>query len=246
MVAALPAGWSALWSDPDQWTPLLPVLLALVLSTAIGLEREAGAKSAGLRTHALVGVGAAVFMVISKYGFTDLLGSDHVALDPSRIAAQIVSGIGFIGGGLIFVRRDAVRGLTTAATIWLVAAVGMACGAGLPVLAAATTAGHFLITRGFPPLARLTARHRKDPPVLRLGYADGHGVLRTVLTACTEAGWVVRRMAVDREGLDHDGTRTAAVTLELDGRGELGDLTGELAELPGVCFALTGRDDSDE
>lgn len=240
------AGLAALWSTPDQWTPLLPVLLALVLSTAIGLEREAGAKSAGLRTHALVGVGAAVFMVISKYGFTDLLGTDHIALDPSRIAAQVVSGIGFIGGGLIFVRRDAVRGLTTAATIWLTAAVGMACGAGLPVLAVATAAGHFLITRGFPPLARLTARHRREPPILRLSYADGHGVLRTVLTVCTERGWAVRRMAVDREGFDHDGTRTAAVTLELDGRGGLGDLAAELAELPGVRFAFTGREGSEE
>ena len=130
---------ASVWSTADQWTILWPVLLALVLSTAIGLEREAGAKAAGLRTHTLVGLAAAVIMVISKYGFADLLGFEHIALDPSRIAAQIVSGIGFIGGGLIFVRRDAVRGLTTAATIWLVAAVGMACGAGLPVLAVAAT-----------------------------------------------------------------------------------------------------------
>jgi putative Mg2+ transporter-C (MgtC) family protein len=72
-----------------------------------------------------VGLGAACFMMVSKYGFFDVLG-DHVTLDPSRVAAQIVSGIGFIGGGLIFVRRDAVRGLTTAAVIWLTTAVGMA------------------------------------------------------------------------------------------------------------------------
>ena len=100
----MPEAWSApSWSAADQWTLLTPVLLALVLTVAIGLEREAGAKNAGLRTHVLVGVGSAVFMVISKYGFADLLGTDHVALDPSRIAAQIVSGIGFIGAGLIFV-----------------------------------------------------------------------------------------------------------------------------------------------
>jgi putative Mg2+ transporter-C (MgtC) family protein len=99
-----------LWSTSAQWAPLLPVLLAFVLATLVGLEREAGAKSAGLRTHALVGVGAAVFMVISKYGFDDLLGTEHIALDPSRVAAQIVSGIGFLGAGLIFVRKDAVRG----------------------------------------------------------------------------------------------------------------------------------------
>jgi putative Mg2+ transporter-C (MgtC) family protein len=178
-------------------------------------------------------------MVISKYGFADLLGVDHIALDPSRIAAQIVSGIGFIGGGLIFVRRDAVRGLTTAATVWLVAAVGMACGAGLPVLAVAAPAGHFLITRGYPHLSRPIATRRGDPPTLRLSYADGHGVLRAALRACTERGFTVNDIEVTREDLD-DGSRVAAVTLELAGRGDLGDLAGELAELPGVHTAHTG------
>jgi putative Mg2+ transporter-C (MgtC) family protein len=236
----------ALWSTDGQWSVLLPVALALVLSVLVGLEREAGAKSAGLRTHALVGLGSAVVMTVSKYGFADMLSFDHVALDPSRIAAQIVSGIGFIGGGLIFVRQDAVRGLTTAATVWLVAAVGMACGAGLPVLAVAATAGHFVVTRGLPPLARATLGRRKDPPVLRLGYADGHGVLRTVLAACTERGWAVRRVEVDREGLDETGTRVAAVTLHLDGRGDLPGLAGELADLPAVRFAATGREPLEE
>src|SRR5215472_3749896 len=114
--------------------------LALVLSSAIGLEREIGQKSAGLRTYSLVGVGSAVFMLVSIYGFSDALGQAHAALDPSRVAAQIVSGIGFIGGGIIFVRRDTVRGLTTAAGVWVTAGVGMACGGNLPLLAIATTA----------------------------------------------------------------------------------------------------------
>jgi hypothetical protein len=87
--------------------------LAFALSSLIGLEREWRQKSAGLRTHTPVGVGAALFLIVSKYGFTDVLGP-RVVLDPSRVAAQIVTGIGFIGGGLIFVRGDAVRGLTTA------------------------------------------------------------------------------------------------------------------------------------
>jgi MgtC family len=81
--------------------------------------------------YTLVGFSSALVMLVSKYGFTNVLESGRVVLDPSRIAAQIVSGIGFIGGGLIFVRKDIVRGLTTAATVWLTAAVGMACGAGL-------------------------------------------------------------------------------------------------------------------
>jgi MgtC family len=113
--------------------------LAFVLSSLIGIERECRQKSAGPRTHTLVGTGAALFLIVSKYGFTDVLGP-HVILDPSRVAAQIVSGIGFIGGGLIFVRGDAVRGLTTAAIVWITAAIGMACGAGLAILALAATA----------------------------------------------------------------------------------------------------------
>src|SRR5205823_8081234 len=122
---------------PRQFTELA---LALLLSSLIGLERESRQKSAGLRTHTLVGVGSALFMEVSIHGFGALLGHDGVALDPSRVAAQVVSGIGFIGGGLIFVKKDAVRGLTTAATIWLTCAIGMACGGGLPLLAIGATA----------------------------------------------------------------------------------------------------------
>src|SRR4051794_15635738 len=88
---------SPFWSSAEQWALLPPVLLALLLTALIGVEREARAKSAGVRTHTLVGFGSAVFMIVSKYGFGDVLVAEHVALDPSRIAAQIVSGIGFIG-----------------------------------------------------------------------------------------------------------------------------------------------------
>ena len=136
------------WSTEGQGALLLPAFLALFLSALIGVEREVRAKSAGLRTHTLVGLGSAVFMLVSKYGFGDLVDQAGVSVDPSRIAAQVVSGIGFIGGGLIFVRRDIVRGLTTAATVWLAAAVGMAAGAGLPLLAVGTTVGHFIISTG--------------------------------------------------------------------------------------------------
>src|SRR6185437_9839476 len=88
--------------------------LAFVLSALIGLEREMRQKSAGLRTYTLVGFSSALIMLVSKYGFTDVLEGGRIVLDPSRMAAQIVSGIGFIGGGVIFVRKDIVRGLTTA------------------------------------------------------------------------------------------------------------------------------------
>ncbi|MER7012639.1 MgtC/SapB family protein [Saccharopolyspora sp. NPDC000359] len=222
--------------------PLLVELgTALLLSSLIGLEREIRAKSAGLRTHALVGVGAALFMLVSKYGFGDLLVFDRVSFDPSRVAAQIISGIGFIGGGLIFVRRDAVRGLTTAATVWVVAAVGMACGSGLVVLAAATTAVHFLVVVGYPRLLRLLRKSLREPQVLRVGYLDGHGVLRSVMTLCTSRGWTVVDLEVEREDTDDEQQRTAMVVLRLKGKAPVSALVEEVSALPGVLHAATGE-----
>ena len=177
-----------LWlSEGQSWVQLAELGLAFVLSSLIGLERELRQKSAGLRTHTLVGVGAALFMLVSKYGFFDVL-SDEVLLDPSRVAAQIVSGIGFIGGGLIFVRRDVVSGLTTAASIWLTAAIGMAAGGGLALLAVAATAAFFVAVPGYTALVRLLPRSRSALSGLWLSYRDGQGVLRSVMTECTRRG----------------------------------------------------------
>src|ERR1700753_3797314 len=94
-----------------------------------GLERTVQGKSAGLRTQTIVGTAAALILLISKYGFADVLSPGSVVLDPSRVAAQIVSGVGFLGAGLIITRRGAVHGLTTAAAVWESAAIGMAGGA---------------------------------------------------------------------------------------------------------------------
>ena len=140
---------------------------AFVLSALIGLEREIRQKSAGLRTYTLVGLAAALFLLISKYGFSDVLSSGRVVLDPSRVAAQIVTGIGFLGAGVIFVRSDVVKGLTTAATIWLTTAIGMACGAGLLLLAVEATVAYFIVSLLFPYLQRrVRGRARPDDDVL--------------------------------------------------------------------------------
>ena len=96
----------------------------------IGLERELDEKAAGLRTHMLVSVGSALFTLVGAYGFADFFDGNTVSFDPSRVAAQIVTGIGFLGAGVIFRQGFTVRGLTTAASLWLVAAIGMAAGAG--------------------------------------------------------------------------------------------------------------------
>src|SRR5215210_7594785 len=135
--------------------------LALVLSAGIGLERELRQKSAGLRTYTLVGLGAALFSLAGAYGFQDELGNSGVPRDPSRVAAQVVSGIGFIGGGLIFVRRDAVRGLTTAA-------VGIAAAAGQVALAAFTTAAYMVVAFVFPAFTRRLPRPRSAVTVAQV------------------------------------------------------------------------------
>jgi len=120
-------------------------------------------------------------MLVSKVGFEDVANGSTVILDPSRVAAQVVSGIGFLGAGLIFVRRDDVRGLTTAASIWLTAAIGMAAGACLLLLAAAATVSHFIVVFGLAPLGRRVTEGRAGHHELRLAYTSGAGVLRQSL-----------------------------------------------------------------
>ena len=112
------------------WDFFFRLLVAGVLGAIIGLDREYRAKEAGFRTHFLVALGSALFMIVSKYGFWDILGNTGIGLDPSRIAAQVVSGIGFLGAGTIIIQKLFVRGLTTAAGIWATSAIGLAVGAG--------------------------------------------------------------------------------------------------------------------
>jgi putative Mg2+ transporter-C (MgtC) family protein len=212
--------------------------LAFGLSALIGLEREWRQKSAGLRTHTLVGVGAALFVLVSKYGFGNILG-DGVVLDPSRVAAQVVSGIGFIGGGLIFVRGDAVRGLTTAAIVWVTAAIGMACGAGLAVLAIVATAIHFVVVFGFPWLAAALPRSRYLGYGLRVVYADGRGILRDVLAECTRKGFSIAQVSTRHLDNADGGVPAVAVTLEVQGQPSADPLAIALNDLPGVLEVTT-------
>jgi putative Mg2+ transporter-C (MgtC) family protein len=118
---------------------VLRLAVAAILGGLIGLERERLEWAAGMRTHALVSLGSALFMVVSIFGFSDILDERHVILDPSRVAAQVASGIGFIGAGTIIFRREVVKGLTTAASIWAVAAVGLAVGGGMFLAAVSAT-----------------------------------------------------------------------------------------------------------
>lgn len=248
------------------WLQLGELGLALVLSALIGLEREFHQKSAGLRTYTLVGFASALFLLVSKYGFTNILEANRIVLDPSRIAAQIVSGIGFIGGGVIFVRKDIVRGLTTAATVWLTSAVGMACGAGLPVLAIAVTAGHLFVVAVLPAVERRLPKSRWAPSQIHVAYRGRQGVLRQVLALCTQHDFVVSRVNVEgerdltRHGKQRDeepapveqavdDPRRAAdvVTLRMEVRGarSIPKLATRIADIPGVVSVQAGDADTE-
>lgn len=123
-----------------EWNFILRLCVAGLCGTVIGLDREYRVKDAGFRTHFLVALGSALMMIVSQYGFTGVLGEPGVGLDPSRIAAQVVSGIGFIGAGTIIIHRQLVRGLTTAASLWATAGIGLTAGSGMFLLAGVATA----------------------------------------------------------------------------------------------------------
>jgi putative Mg2+ transporter-C (MgtC) family protein len=139
----------------------LRLFLSAILGSIVGLERERLDWAAGLRTHMLVCVGATLFMLVSAFGFADILGQPNVVLDPSRIAAQVVSGVGFLGAGTIIFRREVIRGLTTAASLWAVAAIGLSVGGGLYRAAVSATVLVLVILLGLKPIERrLFARRR--------------------------------------------------------------------------------------
>lgn len=262
------------WGEPigQGWLQVGELAIAWALSALIGFERELKQKAAGVRTYTVVGFGAALFMLVSKYGFTDVLITNKIVLDPSRVAAQIVSGLGFIGGGIIFVKRDSVRGLTTAASIWLTAAIGAAAGAGLPVLAILGTGIYFVTILGLRPAARIVGRRFGNTlPTVQVQYLDGRGLLRDILSVVTDSGFLVADVATTRhqqpgQGTDrhrhvtrHDSDQrdgpaddrelarspSVQVRVRLDGRGDLGSLVSALATIQGV-LAVSTLDEDDE
>ncbi len=126
--------------NQDTYTMFIRIFIAAILCGIIGLEREFKSHPAGFRTHLLVGIGSCLMMILSLYGFDEYLQShDQIQFDPSRIPSYVISGIGFLGGGTILVKGATIRGLTTAASIWIVAGLGLIIGAGMYVLASFTT-----------------------------------------------------------------------------------------------------------
>ncbi len=175
---------------------ILRLFLAALLGSLVGVERERLVWAAGLRTHMLVCVGAALIMIVSAFGFADVLSAEHVVLDPSRIAAQVVSGIGFLGAGTILLRRDVIQGLTTAASLWTVAAIGLAIGSGLYLAAVAATILILLILAGIKPLERRLWAARR-PRTLTLVIDRSAISLATLETALTQTPVEMKQLRIE-------------------------------------------------
>ena len=208
---------------------LLRLLLAAGLGGAIGLERELRDHEAGFRTHLLVALGACVFTLVSAYAWTDWSFStpQGVVFDPTRIAAQIVTGIGFLGAGAIIVRGISVRGLTTAATLWVVAAIGMAAGTGYYAVGVGAA---LLVLVSLGPLklisTRLVARVRPEEAELAIRLAP-EGVAARVLEAIEVAGGRISQVEFGDE-------RTVDVTLRASRRAESARVAEEVNKLDDV------------
>lgn len=204
--------------------PFLDILLRLsvatVLGALVGLERERLDRAAGLRTHALVAVASAMMMLVSGYSFPDL---PALPRDPTRMAAQVISGIGFLGAGVIIFRKNTVRGLTTAASVWSVAGIGLAAGGGIFAVAGLGTAFILLVQAGLRPVERrFFVRHQEHRLSLRI--RRGTDRLATVERLIGAGGVELRGLRLrpvrggteDRADLDLGAAREGAVTAVLE------------------------------
>jgi putative Mg2+ transporter-C (MgtC) family protein len=225
---------------------VLRLALALGLGAIIGLEREWRDRTAGLRTHMLVCLGSAVFTIVSAYGFSDWYSSipadqrTTIVSDPTRIAAQIVTGIGFLGAGAIFRSDDGVRGLTTAASLWMMAAIGLAAGAGYYALAVATTVLMLVVLVALRQVSgRIKRMNRGDETPLEV-IVSGPSAIGQVLDSIAAVEGRVSSFTASVLRKDRPARRLT-FDLSLPAEESVTDVVGKLALIEGVD-AVSARD----
>jgi putative Mg2+ transporter-C (MgtC) family protein len=214
---------------------VLRLIVSAALGSVIGLERSRRQGAPGLRTHMLVCLGSSLLMIVSQFGFGDILGTPNVVLDPSRIAAQVVSGIGFLGAGAIILRREMVQGLTTAAGIWAVAAVGLAVGAGLFLAAIIATGLMLVILSVMKPLERKFLFKRRGLVINVTAYVQAP-MLASMESALTASGLRLKRLVVHRgENPGEDEAEICVSASEVENATKVvAAFIAKLREIPGV------------
>ncbi len=216
---------------PTELELIARLLIAGVLGGLIGFEREVSDQPAGFRTHILVALGACLFALASAFGFDALLSSSpRTVLDPSRIAAQIVSGIGFLGAGAIILHGTSVRGLTTAASLWVVAAIGMAIAFGMYVPAAVTTAAVLLALWGLRRVRiRFLSRMKREHEELEL-EADPTMHPYELVESLAERGIEIEKLSIQRA----EGRYRLSLLMKLPPKLAMESVVSEISERPGV------------
>jgi putative Mg2+ transporter-C (MgtC) family protein len=230
------------WVGGIDWTAMnglgvadlmMRLAVAMVLGALVGLERERLERAAGFRTHALVCVASALIMVVSTYGF-----AESAVLDPSRIAAQVVSGIGFLGAGVIILRKNTVRGLTTAASLWAVAGVGLAAGSGLYIAAGAGTLFMLIVQAVMRPIESYFFAHQAERQRIFIETDDVSRVFAAIPTIASRRGARVQTIQFERH---RNGRRDIVeLTIRMSKHDERYALVDDLQKLQGVIRVRDG------
>lgn len=224
----------------DPWTIdtfhiTLRLVLALLLGGVIGFERERSSRAAGLRTHILVCLGSTLVMLLSMYGFAEFARLDNVRLDPARLAAQVISGIGFLGAGTILYTGKSITGLTTAASLWVVAAMGLAIGAGF-YYAAGLACFFALISLFVLNLVEKRYMYHKQTRSLKLEAVDIPSLLGRVSQLLAGKGCEIQKLSVEEVPVEEDQEERILITLavRLSKKAGVAETVEELMRLEGV------------
>lgn len=225
------------------------MVCATLAGALLGFERDVRSRPAGLRTHALVSTGSALFTITGAYGFA----STNDTLDPTRIAAQVVTGLGFIGAGTILRDQGGVRGLTTAATIWSSGALGVAYASGAYLIATAALVLSLVVLLAFRPLRNLSARIGRSYAALDFEYQTGHGTMGPILSGLEQAGLTPEVLSIRDEAGDGGAAgsvRLRRLHIEVLGQppqlAGLDELIAHLQERPEVRLAILDRERLDD
>lgn len=215
---------------------IIRLLIAAGAGSIIGFERERLQWAAGLRTHMLVCVGSCLVMIVSAFGFSEVLHEKNIVLDPSRIAAQVVSGIGFLGAGTILLRGEVVRGLTTAASLWAVAAIGLAVGSGLYLAALSTTAIVLVILAGIKPIEEL---YRDKMQTRRVNVVAKRGEMSIATLHDTIGARAIRVKQFVQQPDEQEDLDTIEITFSRLSREAIADIARKLKDLSFVVSVET-------
>lgn len=212
-----------------EYEYMIRLVVAGLIGALIGLEREKRFKEAGLRTHFLVAIGSAVFMIVSKYAFFDVL-TDDVILDPSRVAAAIPSGIGFLGAGMILVQRTSIQGLTTAAGVWATAGIGLAIGGGMYEIGIVSG---LLVIIGLEFLKRIFNPVIPKVLVLNIETKDNQSI-HDVIEKLTTLEITIKEYTMKTSENETDSNYRVRMKLQSKNRWKENTLTSKLQKINGV------------